>query len=182
MKTVLAKYEWHDSQVMARHHMKVVKEAAKRKISINPHEPIKDTGLRRTYPNWISREGARGQEFNAWGYPTLNPPEHIPILVYTRMLSGPMDFTPGIFNLTFDGPDGDNRVQTTLAKQLALFVVLYSPIQMAADLPEHYTAHLDASSLSRTCPQIGRPLSHFRAKSVTTSCLRAKTEKQMTGI
>ena len=148
----IPKYEWHDSQVMARHHLKVVEEAAKRQISINAHEPIKDTGLRRTYPNWISREGARGQEFNAWGFPTLNPPEHVPILVYTRMLSGPMDFTPGIFNLTFDGPDGDNRVQTTLAKQLALYVVLYSPIQMAADLPEHYEAYPDAFQFIKDVP------------------------------
>ena len=148
----VAKFEWHDSQVMARHHMRVVEEAAKRKISINPHEPIKDTGLRRTYPNWISREGARGQEFNAWGYPTLNPPEHIAVLAYTRMLSGPMDFTPGIFNLTFDGPEGENRVQTTLAKQLALYVVLYSPIQMAADLPEHYEAHIDAFQFIKDVP------------------------------
>ena len=148
----IAKYEWHDSQAMVRHHLKVVEAAAKRQISINPHEPVKDTGLRRTYPNWITREGARGQEFNAWGHPTLNPPEHVPILLYTRMLSGPMDFTPGIFNLTFDGPDGDNRVQTTLAKQLSLYVVLYSPIQMAADLPENYEAHLDAFQFIKDVP------------------------------
>ncbi|MEZ5955233.1 MAG: glycoside hydrolase family 97 protein [Hyphomonas sp.] len=138
------RYEWHDSQVMARHHLHVVEEAARHHISINAHEPIKDTGLRRTYPNWISREGARGQEYNAWGYPHLNPPEHETILPWTRMMSGPMDFTPGIFDLTFDGPDADNRVQTTLAKQLALYVVLYSPIQMAADLPENYEARPEA--------------------------------------
>jgi len=134
------RYEWHDSQFMARHYLRVVEEAAKHHISIDTHEPIKDTGLRRTYPNWITREGARGQEYNAWGYPHLNPPEHETILPWTRMMSGPMDFTPGIFDLTFDGPDADNRVQTTLAKQLALYVVLYSPIQMAADLPENYEA------------------------------------------
>ncbi|MEM1053266.1 MAG: glycoside hydrolase family 97 catalytic domain-containing protein, partial [Pseudomonadota bacterium] len=123
------------------------------RISINAHEPVKDTGLRRTYPNWMTREGARGMEFNAWGTPP-NPPEHISILAYTRMLSGPMDFTPGIFDLRpnekpplrEDMPRGDpsNRPQTTLAKQLALYVVLYSPLQMAADLPENYEARMDA--------------------------------------
>ena len=115
----LAHHEWHDGQFMAGQYLLSVTEAAKRKISIITHEPIKDTGLRRTYPNWITREGARGQEFNAWGDPP-NPPEHTAILPYTRMLSGPMDFTPGIFKLTFQGPDSDQRVQTTLAKQLAL--------------------------------------------------------------
>jgi alpha-glucosidase len=135
--------EWHDSQFMVNHYLHSVKEAAKRQISINTHEPIKDTGLRRTYPNWISREGARGQEYNAWGSPP-NSPQHTVNLVYTRMLSGPMDFTPGIFNLGFAGLDAENRVRTTLAKQLALYVVLYSPIQMAADLIEHYQQNLPA--------------------------------------
>lgn len=133
-------YEWHDGQFAVNHYQHVVDEAAKRKISINTHEPIKATGLRRTYPNWISREGARGQEFNAWWQPP-NPPSHTATLPYTRLLGGPLDFTPGIFNLTFQGPDTDQRVQTTLAKQLALYVVLYSPIQMVADLPENYAAH-----------------------------------------
>lgn len=135
--------EWHDGQFMVNEYLHSVSEAAKRKISINTHEPIKDTGLRRTYPNWISREGARGQEFNAWGSPP-NSPEHTVNLVYTRMLSGPMDFTPGIFNLAYNGLDAENRVQTTLMKQLALYVVLYSPIQMAADLPKHYREKMDA--------------------------------------
>lgn len=136
----ITRLEWHDSQFMVNEYLHSVVEAAKRKISINTHEPIKDTGLRRTYPNWITREGARGQEFNAWGTPP-NPPEHTTILPFTRMLSGPMDFTPGIFNLSFNGLGAkSNRPQTTLAKQLALYVVLYSPIQMAADLPRNYEA------------------------------------------
>ena len=139
----LAHYEWHDGQFMADQYLLSVTEAAKRKISIITHEPIKDTGLRRTYPNWISREGARGQEFNAWGNPP-NPPEHTAILPYTRMLSGPMDFTPGVFNLTFQGMDSGQRVMTTLAKQLALYVTIYSPVQMAADLPKNYEAQRDA--------------------------------------
>ena len=131
--------EWHDGQWMSRHHLQVVQEAAKRKIAINAHEPIKDTGLRRTYPNWVSREGARGMEYNAWGSPP-NAPEHEVELVYTRMLSGPMDYTPGILSLQGRG----QPLQSTLARQLALYVVLYSPIQMAADLPEHYAQHMDA--------------------------------------
>ncbi|MBU2112772.1 MAG: glycoside hydrolase family 97 protein [Gammaproteobacteria bacterium] len=143
--------EWHDGQLMVNHYLHSVKEAAKRQISINTHEPIKDTGLRRTYPNWISREGARGQEYNAWGSPP-NPPEHTAMLPFTRMLSGPMDFTPGIFNLAYKGLDAENRVQTTLAKQLALYVVLYSPIQMVADLPEHYDAHPNAFQFIKDVP------------------------------
>ncbi|WP_405054487.1 glycoside hydrolase family 97 protein [Thalassotalea fonticola] len=140
----IARHEWHDGQFMVNEYLHNITEAAKRNISINTHEPIKDTGLRRTYPNWIAREGARGQEFNAWGTPP-NPPEHAAMLPYTRMLAGPMDFTPGIFNMGFNGLGADtNRPQTTLAKQLALYVVLYSPIQMAADLPRNYEANLPA--------------------------------------
>ena len=142
----IVRKEWHDGQFMVNEYLHNIKEAAKRKISINTHEPVKDTGLRRTYPNWITREGARGQEFNAWGTPP-NPPEHMAMLTFTRMLSGPMDFTPGIFDMGFRGKElGDktNRPQTTLAKQLASYVVLYSPIHMAADLPENYEEKLDA--------------------------------------
>lgn len=124
---------WHDGQRMARHHLKVVEVAAKHKIAVNPHEPIKDTGLRRTYPNWVAREGARGMEYQAWGVPK-NPPDHVPTLIFTRMLSGPMDYTPGVFSLT--GRDG-GPIPSTLARQLALYIVLYSPIQMAADLLEN---------------------------------------------
>jgi alpha-glucosidase len=128
------RYEWHDGQLMSRHHLHVVTEAARRHIAVDPHEPIKDTGLRRTYPNWVSREGARGMEYNAWGHPP-NPPAHEANLVFTRMLAGPMDFTPGILSLT---GRGGQRIESTIAKQLALYVVIYSPIQMAADLPENY--------------------------------------------
>ena len=130
--------EWHDSQASAEHHLLVVTEAAKRHISIDTHEPIKDTGLRRTYPNWLSREGARGMEYNAWGRP-VNPPEHDANLIFTRMLAGPFDFTPGIFALAATRPG--SRVKTTLAHQLALYVVLYSPLQMAADRIESYEAN-----------------------------------------
>jgi alpha-glucosidase len=129
-----------------------VQEAAKHQITINAHEPIKDTGIRRTYPNMMSREGARGMEWNAWS--EGNPPEHYELLPFTRLLSGPMDYTPGTFDITLEnsknhpnrkpwnGNDkGNSRVNTTLAKQLANWVVLYSPVQMASDLIEHYEGH-----------------------------------------
>ena len=147
----IIRYEWHDGQFMVNHHQRVLEAAAERRISINAHEPVKDTGLRRTWPNAISREGARGMEYNAWGVPP-NPPEHEAMLAFTRMLSGPMDFTPGIFDLTFNETEDDPRPQTTLMKQLATYVVLYSPIQMAADLPENYAAHPDAFQFIRDVP------------------------------
>ena len=130
-------FEWHEGQLMSRHHLRVVTEAAKRRIAINPHEPIKDTGLRRTYPNWVSREGQRGMEYNAWGSPK-NPPAYESELIFTRMLAGPMDFTPGVLSLM---GRGNTPILSTLAKQLALYVTIYSPIQMAADLPEAYLAN-----------------------------------------
>ncbi|MCC6926548.1 glycoside hydrolase family 97 protein [Novosphingobium sp.] len=129
--------EWHDGQRQVQHHLKVVQTAAKYRVAVNPHEPVKDTGLRRTYPNWVAREGARGMEYNAWG-PFNNPPGHEAALVYTRMLAGPMDFTPGVLSL-----QGSNGVpmSSTLAKQLGLYLAIYSPIQMAADFPESLEAH-----------------------------------------
>lgn len=132
--------EWHEGQWMSNHHVRVLEAAATRRIAINSHEPIKGTGLHRTWPNWVSREGARGMEFNAWGQPP-NPPEHEANLVFTRMLAGPMDFTPGIVSLR---GRGGQQIESTLAKQLALYVVIYSPIQMVADLPEHYAEHPEA--------------------------------------
>ena len=136
-------FEWHDGQFGVNHYLDVTRRAAEYRISINTHEPVKATGLRRTYPNWISREGARGQEYNA-GWSEPNPPKHVATLPYTRLLGGPMDYTPGIFDLVHRGADNGRRVQSTLAQQLALYVVLYSPIQMAADLPENYAKHADA--------------------------------------
>jgi alpha-glucosidase len=145
-------HEYHDGQFAVQHHERALKLAAKHKITINAHEPVKDTGLRRTYPNAFSREGARGQEYNAWGQPP-NDPAHTTILPFTRMLSGPMDFTPGIFDLTFGKDPGENpRVQTTLAKQLALYVIIHSPIQMAADLPHNYEARPDALQFIKDVP------------------------------
>ncbi|MGH7427916.1 MAG: glycoside hydrolase family 97 protein [Candidatus Methylomirabilaceae bacterium] len=134
----------HHSQYMVRHYRKVIETATKYGIMLDVHEPIHDTGERRTYPNMMTREGARGQEYNAWGGEGGNPPEHETILFFTRLLAGPMDFTPGIFDILIERGTGrprrpeEPRVRTTLAKQLALYVVIYSPLQMAADLPENY--------------------------------------------
>jgi alpha-glucosidase len=128
--------QFHYGQWMVEHFQRAVELAARYEICLDVHEPVKASGLSRTWPNLMSREGARGMEYNAWS--SGNPPDHTTILPFTRLLAGPMDYTPGIFNLTLDGYKADNRVHTTLAKQLALMVVLYSPLQMAADLPESY--------------------------------------------
>lgn len=135
-------FEYHDGQFAVRHHLRNVLEAARHRISINTHEPVKDTGLRRTYPNWITREGARGQEFNVWGAEP-NPPEHEVLLSWTRLLAGPMDYTPGVFDLDFVVNGQERRVETTLARQLALYVTIYSPIQMVPDLAENYARFAD---------------------------------------
>lgn len=135
---IIPKGEYHHGQWMVNHYQKVLEIAAIKKVAVNAHEPIKATGKRRTYPNAISREGLRGQEFNAWSSDGGNPPSHLPTVVFTRMLAGPIDYTPGVFNIKFDDYKKDNQVNTTLAHQLALYVVIYSPIQMACDLPEHY--------------------------------------------
>lgn len=127
--------EHHQGQFMVRHYHKVMTTAARYKVMLDVHEPIKDTGLRRTYPNMMTREGARGTEYEAWS--AGNPPEHTVILPFTRCLGGPLDYTPGIFDIMFKNT-GAFRVHTTLAKQLALYVVIYSPMHMAADLPQNY--------------------------------------------
>ncbi|MBX2827066.1 MAG: glycoside hydrolase family 97 protein [Flavobacteriaceae bacterium] len=136
---IIPKGEYHHGQWMVNHYEKVLKDAAAKKIAINAHEPIKATGKRRTYPNAIAREGLRGQEFNAWATDGGNPPNHLPTIAFTRMLGGPIDFTPGVFNIKFNEYKEENQINTTLAHQLALYVVIYSPLQMACDLPEHYT-------------------------------------------
>ena len=138
---ILPDGEYHFGQWMINHFSTVMKKAAEYQIMINVHEGIKQTGLRRTYPNMISAEGLRGQEFNAWSSDGGNPPEHLTIIPFTRMLAGPIDYTPGIFDIKFDKYKKENQVNTTLAHQLALYVVIYSPFQMAADLPENYLGH-----------------------------------------
>lgn len=129
----------HHGQYMVRHYKKMVQAAAKHKLLIVNHEPIKFTGEQRTYPNLMAREGARGQEYNAWS--EGNSPEHGVVLPFTRILGGPIDYTPGIFSMNLpDKPWSKDkfRVRSTICKQLAYYLTMYSPIQMAADLPENY--------------------------------------------
>jgi len=137
---IIPEGEYHHGQWMVKHYRRVIETAAKYQVAVNAHEPIKATGIRRTFPNTISREGLRGQEFNAWASDGGNPPEHISNVVFTRMLGGPIDFTPGAFEMSLPTKK-NNKINTTLAHQLALYVLLYSPVQMACDLPEHYAKH-----------------------------------------
>lgn len=142
--------EYHHGQWMVNHYQKVLETAAKYEVAINAHEPIKATGKRRTFPNAISREGLRGQEFNAWSVEGGNPVDHLATVAFTRMLAGPIDYTPGIFNLKLEPyRTGEARVRSTLAQQLGLYVVIFSPIQMAADLPEHYEERPEALQFIR---------------------------------
>ena len=139
------------SQTGVRHFQKVVEAAAERQIMIDAHETIKASGIRRTWPNFMTRECARGMEYNGWS--AGNPPSHHEILPYTRLLGGPMDYTPGVFDVLYRSIDGkpqvrgwgkpgtECRVNTTLCKQIANWVVLYSPLQMACDLPDNYEGH-----------------------------------------
>lgn len=137
VNALLDKKERHGSQYGVRHYRKVIETAAKYQIMVDNHEPVMPTGLQRTFPNFMTQEGVRGQEYDAWSQDGGNPPEHTCVVPFTRGLAGPMDFTFGTFN--FNNPVFPNtRVQTTLAKQLALYVVIYSPLQMASDLPENY--------------------------------------------
>lgn len=138
---IIPKGEYHQGQWMVNHYRKVIETAAKYQVAVDAHEPFKGTGEWRTYPNVIARENFRGQEFNAWSVDGGNPPEHLTILPFTAQLAGPMDYTPGIFNIKLKPYKPDNQVNSTLAYQLALYVVIYSPIQMAADLPENYEGH-----------------------------------------
>ncbi|SHE30789.1 glycoside hydrolase family 97 protein [Dysgonomonas macrotermitis] len=143
--------EMHSSQYGVRHYRKVIETAAQHHIMIDNHEPVMPTGLQRTYPNLMTQEGVRGQEWNAWSKDGGNPPEHTTIIPFTRGLAAPTDFTPVIFN--FDNPVlPQTRVRTTLAKQLALFVVLYSPLQMAADMIENYENNPAPFEFITSCP------------------------------
>lgn len=138
---IIPEGEYHQGQWMVNHFQRVLETAAAHQVAVDAHEGIKCTGLRRTYPNEIARETFRGQEFNAWATDGGNPTEHLTILPFTTMLAGPMDFTPGVFNLKLKPFKPANQVNTTLAHQLATYLVIYSPIQMACDLPEHYEGH-----------------------------------------
>ena len=138
------KGEYHHGQWMVNHYQKVVELAAKYQIMIDAHEPIKDTGIRRTWPNFVSREGARGQEFNCWSKEGSNYTNHVLIVPFTRGLGGPFDYTPGVFNITLKPYKPDNQIPHTLAKELSLYVLIYSPVQMACDLPEYYEQNMAA--------------------------------------
>lgn len=142
--------EMHSGQYAVRHFRKVIETAAKYHIMIDNHEPVMPTGLQRTWPNLMTQEGVRGQEYDAWSRDGGNPPEHTTIIPFTRGLAGPMDFTPGTFNFT--NPVYPNtRVQTTIAKQLALSVIIYSPLQMASDMIENYENN-PAFEFITSCP------------------------------
>jgi hypothetical protein len=149
---IIPRGEFHDGQWMVNHYVRVVQKAAENKIMIDAHEPVRPTGLQRTYPNWLASEAARGNEFNAWS--VGNPPDHETILPFTRLIGGPMDYTPGIFQIKLDVYQSGKKeqVHTTLAKQLALYVTMYSPLQMAADLPENYEKHMDAFQFIHDVP------------------------------
>lgn len=140
---IIPRGEHHYGQWMNNHYLYVVKKAADYKICVNGHEAVRPTGLCRTYPNLIGNESARGTEYEAFGG---SKPFHTTLLPFNRLIGGPMDYTPGIFDtkLDFMGDLPHGQVQTTLAKQLALYVTLYSPLQMAADLVENYEKHMDA--------------------------------------
>lgn len=141
---IIPRGEHHDGQWMVNHYIRVAEKTASYNIMVDMHEPVRPTGLQRTYPNWLACEAARGNEFNAWS--KGNNPEHETILPFTRLMGGPMDYTPGIFQIKTNvyDPKKTEQVHTTLAKQLALYVTMYSPLQMAADLPENYEPHMDA--------------------------------------
>ena len=143
--------QWNKSQAGVRHYRRVIETAAKYQVSIDNHEPVMPTGLQRTYPNLFTQEGVRGQEWNAWAGDGGSPAEHATVLPFTRILCGPVDYTPGVFN--FENPHNPNtRVHATLMNQLALFVCFYSPLQMACDLPEHYMQHPDAFTFIEQVP------------------------------
>ena len=143
--------EHHYSQSTINHYLYAIKEAAKYKIMVNAHEAVRPTGLCRTYPNMIGNESARGTEYEAFGG---NKVFHTTILPFTRLQGGPMDYTPGIFEteIKYVNPNNNSQIRSTLARQLALYVTMYSPLQMAADLPENYEKHMDAFQFIKDVP------------------------------
>ena len=143
--------EHHYSQSTINHYLYAIKEAAKHKIMVNAHEAVRPTGICRTYPNMIGNESARGTEYEAFGG---NKVFHTTILPFTRLQGGPMDYTPGIFEteMKYVNPNNNNQIRTTLARQLALYVTMYSPLQMAADLPENYEKFMDAFQFIKDVP------------------------------
>ena len=143
--------EHHYSQMLNNHYLRCITKAADYKIMVIAHEATRPTGICRTYPNWIGNESARGTEYESFGG---NPVNHTTILPFTRLIGGPMDYTPGIFqmDLSKTAPGNTSHVRSTLARQLALYVTLYSPLQMAADLIENYEPHMDAFQFIKDVP------------------------------
>lgn len=133
----------HYNQFMINHYQYAIEKAADYKIMVNAHEAVRPTGICRTYPNLIGNEAARGTEYQAFGG---SKPNHVTLLPFTRLIGGPMDYTPGIFEMDLSkfSPSNKSHVNSTIANQLALYVTLYSPLQMAADFPEHYNKFPDA--------------------------------------
>lgn len=141
---IIPRNEYHSSQWMNNHYIHVARRAADYKVMVNSHEAVRPTGLCRTYPNWLAQESARGGEFETMGG---NDPDHTCILPFTRLKGGPMDYTPGIFETRlsyYNGEKPNERVHTTLVKQMALYMTMPSPIQMVADLPSNYARFPDA--------------------------------------
>ena len=148
---IIPRGEHHDGQWMINHYNRVAEKAAHYNVMVDMHEPVRPTGLQRTYPNWLACEAGRGNEYNAFS--NGSPPEHETILPFTRLMGGPMDYTPGIFKLKgYNAAFPERQMHSTLTKQLALYVTLYSPLQMAADLPENYEAHMDAFQFIKDVP------------------------------
>ena len=172
--------EWHDGQYGVRHYRKVIETAAKYQIMIDNHEPVKETGLQRTYPNLVTQEGGRGQEYNAWSPDGGNTPEHSTIMPFTRLLSGPFDYTPGIFDFGYKVPS-HARVQTTLVHQLALYVTMYSPLQMAADLPENYE-NKPAFDFIKKVPETWAETRYLNSKIGEYVSVARKTQNPKSGI
>ncbi len=143
--------QWNKGQSGVRHYRKIIETAAQYHIAIDNHEPVMPTGLQRTWPNLMTQEGVRGQEWNAWSQDGGNPCSHVTVLPFTRIMAGPVDFTPGVF--AFENPVmPGTRVHSTLMNQLGLFVCFYSPLQMACDLPENYMKHPDAFAFIEQVP------------------------------
>jgi hypothetical protein len=147
---IIPRGEHHDGQWMIEHYVRVAQKAADYHVMLDAHEPVRPTGLQRTYPNWMASEAGRGNEYNAFGHG--NPPEHETIMPFTRFMGGPMDYTPGILKIKNFTDLPGKQIHTTLAKQLALYVVFYSPLQMAADLPENYETYKDAFRFIKDVP------------------------------
>ena len=147
---IIPRGEHHDGQWMVNHYLRSIQKAAQYHVMIDIHEPMRPTGLQRTYPNFLACEAGRGNEYHA--FDVGNAPDHLTILPFTRLMGGPMDYTPGIFKIKYYETDSTRQVNSTLAKQLALYITVYSPLQMAADLPENYEAHMDAFQFIKDVP------------------------------